>query len=144
MKSLSQHLNEALTNEDEVHYYGADDNRSFGSIQTMPWKNAKALSDTLTKYFIKPDVKSKLSTSRVTISPGSSQYITFNAKDGFDKQNVIDVLKQPLERFAKVNSVKVRIAKFDKNSFSLNIIKSYSNFTDDRGYELKNPEDVIA
>lgn len=142
-------VNESLKNIEEgsTNYYGVDSDteRRAGTpttISYMPWKNSKELVSTINK-FINSDVKKQLSDSRVTISPGSSQYISYVSKK-FDKENVIRVLKPVLERFAKVYGVRVRIYKFSDTSFMLNIIKSYAEFTDDNGKILPNATDIIA
>ena len=129
-------------NESEVHTFGADsdtEKRAGGIGSTpsaMPWKNGSALISQLKKYYVKPELIKTLSTSRVTIKPGSSTYITFNAKDGFDMDTVIPMIRSGLERFCKVNSLHMLFTDIQPTAFSLMIQKGYSEFTDDRGKEI--------
>lgn len=132
-------LFEQFINEDKVHYYGVDSEteRRAGGAGSMgsnlPWKNGKALVSQLKKYYIKPEVIRTLSTSRVTIKPGSSSYVTFNTKDGFDMDIIISTLFQGLERFCKVNGLHIMYTDIQPTSFSLMIQKNYNNFTDNSG-----------
>ena len=125
----------------EAEYYGVDrdmEMRAAGigaSTNYMPWKNSKAFVNRVKKY-VKPANIQSLSTSRVTIKPGSKTYMTFNTKDGFDMDQVIEILKPALERISKVEGLHFLIQEINTNSFSLNANKTYDNFTDDYGKEL--------
>jgi len=125
----------------EAEYYGIDrdtEMRAAGigtSTNYMPWKNSKAFV-TSVKKFVKPSDIQSLSTSRVTIKPGSKTFMTFNSKDGFDIDQVIETIRPGLERMAKVESLHFLIQEIDANSFSLSAKKPYDPFTDDFGKEL--------
>jgi len=132
-------LFEAFLNEAE--YYGVDrdtEMRAGGigaSINHMPWKNSKAFVASV-KKFVKPSDIQSMSTGRVTIKPGSKTFMTFNSKDGFDIDQVIETLRPGLERMARVESLHFLIQEIDANSFSLSAKKPYDTFTDDYGKEL--------
>jgi|TARA_B110000908_G_C10154136_1_gene402806 hypothetical protein len=129
-------------NESEVHTFGADSDTEkraggIGSTSSyLPWKNSKALIAQLKSYYVKPALIKTLSTSRVTIKPGSPTYITFNAKDGFDMDTVIQTLTAGLKRFCKVNSLHILFTDIQPTVFSLMIQNNYDVFTDDRGKEI--------
>jgi len=135
-------LFEQFINEDEVQYFGVDSDteKRAGGMghmpSSLPWKNSAALIGQLKKYYVKPDVIKNLSTSRVTITPGSSTYVTFNAKDGFDMENVIQSMTPGLQKLSKVSGVHVLFVNIKPTAFSLMIQNSYSNFTDDSGKEI--------
>ena len=125
-----------------VEYYGIDrdtEMRAAGigsSTNFMPWKNAKGFIASVKKYVNPANIQS-MSTSRVTVKPGSKTFITFIAKDGFDMDQVVETITPGLERMVKVERLHFLIQEIDANSFSLSAKKSYDAFSDDRGKELK-------
>jgi len=125
----------------EAEYYGVDrdtEMRAGGigaSTNYMPWKNSKGFVSSV-KKFVKPSDIQSLSTSSVTIKPGSKTFMTFNAKDGFDIDQAIETIRPGLERMARVESLHFLIQEIDANSFSLSAKKPYNAFTDDYGKEL--------
>ena len=125
----------------EAEYYGVDrdtEMRAAGigaPINHMPWKNSKSFVASV-KKFVKPSDIQSLSTSRVTIKPGSKTFMTFNTKDGFDMNQVVETIRPGLERMARVESLHFLIQELDANSFSLSAKNPYDTFTDDYGKEL--------
>lgn len=134
IKLFEEYINEA-------EYYGVDrdtEMRAGGigaSTNYMPCKNSKAFVNRVKKY-VKPANIQSLSTSRVTIKPGSKTFITFNTKDGFDMDQVIEILRPNLEKMSKVEGLHFLIQEIDTNSFSLSANRPYDNFTDEYGKEL--------
>lgn len=132
-------LFEQFLNEAEYYSPGKDIEMRAGGIGSsnnyMPWKNAKGFIDAVKRYVKPADIQS-LSTSRVTIKPGSKTFMTFTTKDGFDMDQVVETIRPGLERMVKVESLHFLIQEIDANSFSLSAKKSYDTFTDDLGKEL--------
>jgi hypothetical protein len=125
----------------EAEYYGVDQDteiRAAGigaSTNYMPWKDSKAFVNRVKKY-VKPANIQSLSTNKVTIKPGSKTFMTFNTKDGFDMNQVLETIRPSLERMAKVEGLHFLIQIIDSNSFSLSAKQPYNTFTDDFGKSL--------
>ena len=138
-------LFEEFINETQYQTFGASDdderNAAQSSGASMPWKNSKALVTTIKKY-ITPSMIKTLSTSRVTLKPGSSQYVTFKANDGFNLSQVAKEIKPALAsmfKWDKLHAVLIPGKEMNDDkptSFSLNIMRQNNDLTDDAGKKL--------
>ena len=65
-------------------------------------------------------------------------------KNEFDINEVIKALKPDFKRFCAVNGVKILFTNINNNGFSLNIVRTNDDFTDDYGKKITpNSKHVI-